>query len=206
MPSGSSAAAGRGRPRSLRARRAVLSAVRELVEKGGYHAATIEAVAARSGVAKTTIYRWWPNRPALAVDLLIELVSEAVPPPAAANLLEALSTELRQVAGAMDALPGRLAISLLGEAQYDPEVHRAMARGIFGPRRKARAKVIRQAQDSGVLRSDVPPLLAVDLLYGPLFYRAFILHERVSGAFVQQMLRHVLAGLLSQPRTGKPAA
>ncbi|MGH3054443.1 MAG: TetR/AcrR family transcriptional regulator, partial [Gaiellaceae bacterium] len=52
----------RGRPRSQRARRAVLEAARTLVEKGGYPATTIEAIAAESKVAKTTIYRWWPNR------------------------------------------------------------------------------------------------------------------------------------------------
>src|SRR5262245_17443223 len=78
----STAAPARGRPRSQRARRAVLDAARELVGKGGYDAATIEAIAARSGVAKTTIYRSWPNRAALVVDLLMEMARATVPPPA----------------------------------------------------------------------------------------------------------------------------
>src|SRR5512132_594495 len=63
----------RGGPRSLRAKRAILDAVHELVEKGVYDAATMEATAERAGVAKTTIYRWWPNRPALVVDVLFEM-------------------------------------------------------------------------------------------------------------------------------------
>lgn len=73
------AVAARGRPRSARARRAVLAATRALVEKGGYAAATIEAIAARCGVPKTTIYRAWPTRPALVVDLLMEMAGQARP-------------------------------------------------------------------------------------------------------------------------------
>lgn len=190
----------RGRPRSLRAKRAILDAVHELVEKGGYHAATMEATAERAGVAKTTIYRWWPNRPALVVDVLFEMGATTAPPPAGGDPIRALRTELRLVGEAVDALPGRLLTSLLGEAQRDPEVHEALVERLFNPRRKATAKVIRRAQLSGVLRRDVPPLVAVDLLYGPLFHRVLVLHQTVSGTFVKQVFQNVLAGLL--PRRG----
>lgn len=188
-----------GRPRDLRARRAVLDAARQLIEKGGYPAATIDAIAARSGVAKTTIYRWWPNRPALALDLLVEMATAVAPPPAGTDPLRALHTELRLVAQALDALPGQLLISLLGEAQDDPDIHDALMRQLFAPRRSATAHVIRRAQTEGVLRRDVPPLLAVDLLYGPLFYRKVIRHEAVAGAYVRQMFQHVLGELLAPP-------
>src|SRR5258706_10070279 len=103
----------RGRPRSLPARRAVLDAACALVEKGGYSTATIEAIAARSGVAKTTIYRWWPNRAALVVDLLLELADAAAPPPAGGGPMRELRCRLRRVAEASEALPRQLLISLL---------------------------------------------------------------------------------------------
>ena len=77
MPDTSPSPASPGRPRSLRAQRDILDATSERIEKGGYPAATIEAIAARSGVAKTTIYRWWPNRAALVVDLLVQVAAEA---------------------------------------------------------------------------------------------------------------------------------
>src|SRR5215831_17709292 len=105
----------RGRPRSESARRAVLDAARTLFARGGYPAATIEAISARSGVAKTTIYRWWANRAALLVDLLLES-STKVAAPAGRDPLRALRAELQRFARAADALPGRLLQSLLGEA------------------------------------------------------------------------------------------
>src|SRR6185295_7437982 len=102
-----------GRPRSQQARKAVLAAAHALVERGGYSAATIEAIAARSGVAKTTIYRWWPSRPALVVDLLMDLAMKAVPIPSGPEPLKALRTEMRGIASVSDELIGRLMTSLL---------------------------------------------------------------------------------------------
>jgi AcrR family transcriptional regulator len=188
--------AARGRPRSLAARRAVLEAARALVEKGGYAAATIEAISERSGVAKTTIYRSWPNRPALVVDLLMEMAGTAVPPPAVCpDPLKALRTEMHGIGQASDHITGRLLTSLLGEAQHDPEIRAALLDGLFRPRTDATSKVIRSAQRSGLLRKDVPARLAVDLLVGPIFYRMFVRHEPPSEAFVAHVFRVVMTGL-----------
>src|SRR5258705_3539444 len=193
----------RGRPRSLDAKRAILDAARDLVEKGGYSAATIEAVAARSGVAKTTIYRWWPNRNALLVDLLVELATVAAPPPSGQDPVQALRTELLLVGQASDMLPGRLLSSLLGEAECDPEAQAALKREIFTPRRKATAAVVREAQLAGAIRSDIAPKLAVDLLFGPLFYRRYVRHEPVPPAFVKEIFKQVLFGLRPRSSSGK---
>ena len=185
----------RGRPRSQRARKSVLAATRSLVEEGGYASATIEAIAARSGVAKTTIYRWWPNRPALVVDLLMEMAGTAVPPPAGPDPLKAVRTEMRGIAAASDHLIGRLLTALLGEAQHDPEIRAALLDGLFHPRSAATGKMIRQAQESGLVRKDVPVPVAVDLLVGPLFYRMFVRHQPLGDAFVTQVFRNVMTGL-----------
>jgi AcrR family transcriptional regulator len=193
----------RGRPRSLRAKHAVLDAVRDLMGNGGYPAATIEAIAARSGVAKTTIYRWWPNRPSLVVDLLVQIANQVAPPPAGGDPVRAVCREMRAVAEAVDGFAGHLLISLLGEAQSDPDIHNALMRGVFHPRRHATAKVVRRGQASGVFRRDIPPLLAVDLLFGPLFYRRIVLHQPVSGAFAKHVVRHVLDELLVSPARRK---
>jgi AcrR family transcriptional regulator len=187
-----------GRPRSQRARRAVLDAARALFEERGYAAATVEAIAARSGVAKTTIYRSWPNRASLLVDVLVEEAAIVAPPPDGRDPLRALRTEVRRGAVAANGLTGRLLTSLLGEAQQDLEVRAALLEGLFYPRREASAIVIRRAQASGAVRSDVPPSIATDLLFGPLFFRMFVQHEPVTEAFVKQVFQYVLEGL--QPR------
>lgn len=184
-----------GRPRSQRAHRAVLSAARELIERGGYPAATIEAIAERSGVAKTTIYRWWPNRASLVVDLLIEISWEAVPLPSGPDPIRALLDEFRGIASVSDSLPGRLLVSLLGEAQVDPEVRAALLRGIFHPRTDATAGVIRRAQEAGLIRDDISPQMAVDLFVGPIFYRMIVRHAPPTESFAVETFQSLIEGL-----------
>jgi AcrR family transcriptional regulator len=203
-PAASLARAKGGRPRSQHVHAAVLEAARSLVKEGGYPAATIEAIAARSGIAKTTIYRRWPNRTALFVDLLVQLADAALPLPAGPDPLEALFIELRQGAAAAVGLPGELLTSLLWEAQHDPETRAELLGRVLLPRREARAEVIRRAQAAGRIRKDVPPKLAVELLWGPMFYRMWVRHEPVTPAFVKQVFDNVFAGLSSDRAAAKP--
>jgi AcrR family transcriptional regulator len=188
-----------GRPRSAEAQRAVLAAARELFEEGGYSAATIEAVSARSGVAKTTIYRRWPNRASLLVEVLAEVHAAAVPLPAGGEPVRALVSELRDAAGALNGLTGRLLSTLLGEAQHDPEVGAELLDGLFRPRRAATARVIRRAQEKGTIRSDIPPDIAADLFFGPLFYRMLVRHDPVTKAFMMNVFHYVMEGLQEKP-------
>lgn len=188
-----------GRPRSSQAQRAVLDTARQLLESGGYATATIEAISARSGVAKTTIYRSWPNRAALLVDLLVEIAAEAAPPPTEQPSLDSLRTELFQAVDAVNGLTGELLNSLLGEAQTDPQVRRALLDGLFRPRSEASMNAIRHAQAAGELRADVPPEIAVDLFFGPLFYRLFVQHAPVNEQFMSELLRFTLEGLRVTP-------
>jgi AcrR family transcriptional regulator len=183
----------------------VLEAARALVEEGGYPSATIEAIAARSGVAKTTIYRRWPHPTSLFVDLLVQLADAALPPPAGRDPLQALQAELRQGAAAAVALPGQLLVSLLWEAQHDPDVRAALLQRVLLPRREDRVRAIRRAQASGALRRDLPPKVAVDLLWGPLFYRMWVRHEPITPGFVTQVFEHALTGLRSGPRAARSA-
>ena len=192
------AAARRGRPRSQAAHDAVLAAALALVAEGGYAAATIDEISARSGVAKTTIYRRWPHRAALLVELLVRMAAEVAPPPAGQDPLEALRTELHQVAHAVAAPPGQLLAALVAAAQQDAEVRDALLKGLFIPRRKATARMILEAQRAGTVRSDVSPLVAVDLLFGPVFYRGLMRQEPVPAAFVRQLFEHALAGIATR--------
>jgi len=176
-----------------------LDAALRIFEAGGYDAATIEAIAARAGVAKTTIYRWWPSRAALLVELLLELAARAAPEPAGPVPLKAIRTELRRVTKAAETLSGRVLLSLLSRSQADPLVRDALLHGLFNPRRKVTAQIIRRAQQEGTIRKDIPPLMAVDIVYGPLFYRRFVRQEAVSGGFADQILRHVMLGLAPRP-------
>lgn len=185
----------RGRPRSERARRAILDAAFALIDEGGYSAATIEAIASRAGVAKTTIYRWWPNRATLLIDVLVTEANKVAPPPEKGDGLQALKAELKGASVAINGLTGRLLSSLLGEAQTDPEVRAALLNRLFYPRTGITAGAIKRAQLAGDVRTDIPSHLAVDLFFGPLFYRMFVQHEPINDAFVKQVFQYVLEGL-----------
>ena len=177
----------------------MLDAARTLFKEQGYAAATIEAIAARAGVAKTTIYRSWPSRAAVLVDVLVERATTLVPPPRGGDPIRAMAAELRGIAGAINGPLGRLLTSLLGDAQVEPQVRSALIERLFAPRSQASANNISRAQAGGALRRDVPPRVAIDLLVGPLFYRMFVQHEPVTDTFVKQVLRYVVEGLHPRP-------
>ena len=194
----------RGRRRSEHVGRAVLEATRALIDEGGYSAATIEAISARSGVAKTSIYRRWPNRATIVVDLLMRIATEAVPIPTGRDPKRAIRTEMKGVAEVEDQLPGQLLRALLGEAQRDPEVATALIDGVFHPRSEATSRAVRRAQSEGSLREDIPPLLAVDLLMGPIFYRMLVRHQPLNDTYVGQVFKYVIEGLATQEKPAKP--
>src|SRR5207302_11334330 len=107
--------------------------------------------ASRSCVAKTTIYRWWANRAALLVDVLVEIANATVPVPTGDDPMRAMRGELRGIAAAGEAPLGRLLTSLLGAAQEDPEIRSALVTQLFHPRTQAAARNISRAQAAGAL-------------------------------------------------------
>lgn len=183
----------------------MFAAARALVEERGYPAATIEAIVARSGVAKASIYRRWPNRSALFVDLMGQLTETELPALLGVKPLRELHAELRTAARNADRLPGQLLVALLGEAQHDPEVRKALLERVLLPRREVRVRAIRRAQASGVLRRDQSPYVTVDLLWGPVFYRMWVRHEPVTKGFVTQVFESVMAGSSRSPGAAKTA-
>ena len=202
-PKPGKASAAPGRRRSEHVGRAVIEATRALIAEGGYSAATIEAISARSGVAKTSIYRRWPNRATIVVELLMRTATEAVPIPTGRNPKRALRTEMEGVAGVSDQLPGQLLRALLGVAQSDPEVAAALVEGVFLPRSEASSRAVRRAQVEGSLREDIPPLLAVDILFGPIFYRLLVRHQPLNDAYVGQVFKYVIEGLKAQTKPAR---
>ena len=88
----------RGRPRSEKARKAILRAARELLREGGPAAVTMEGVAARAGVGKPTVYRWWPDRHAVAMAALMEGDTEDTPSRAPRSALQAIRRQLETIA------------------------------------------------------------------------------------------------------------
>ena len=186
----------RGRPRSEQAHRAILAAALAVLRDEGYAALTIDAIAKRAGVARTTIYRWWPSAGSIAVDVLVELGASVAPPPASGgDPLRAIRLEMRRIAAVAAELPGRLLTAILGEAQNDPAIRVALLERLIYPRREATMRVVREAQAQGLIRDDVSPPVVTDLFFGPIFYRMLMGHDVSTERFATQTFERVLAGL-----------
>lgn len=171
-------------PRIERTRRVVLDAAAELVGECGFGRASIEAISERSGVARSTIYRHWPERS----ELLVEAVGKRVGPTAAVDSGD-LRTDLLQIFGHLGNLlssePTKsVAASFIAEAIRDPELAALHAK--FTERRRAiSTTLIEKAISRGDLPKATDPAAMADDLAAPVFFRALILHQPIDKTWIE---------------------
>ena len=184
-----------GRPRSTEVDQAVMSAALDLVSASGFRAVTIEAIAAKTGVAKSSIYRRWPNRAAVLMDAFMARVgSEALFDPDE-PFLEGVRRQMRAMAKAFRGEDGELVKALLAESQFDPELAKAF-RERWTVRRRAMALAhFRSAAERGSIRRDADLETVVDMLYAPFYYRLQMGTGPLSNAYVDGLFDQVMQGL-----------
>lgn len=190
----------RGRPRNPQTRTAILRAARELMEQGGPAAVTMEAVAARAGVGKPTVYRWWPDRHAVSMAALMEAQPGARPVRKTRSVVQALQQQLTEVVETFATRTGRNVAAMIAAADSSTEISKAFRNHFVLARREEGRRLLLEAIAGGELRRDVDVEVALDLLYGPLFFRLMIGHAALDAAFVKQLLKDWLRGI------GAPAA
>ena len=184
-----------GRPRSERAHRAILQAANDLLESEGFAALTVEAIAERAGVSKATIYRWWPNRAAVVMDGFLSIVSSEVPFPHTGHAREDIRIHMRRLAEAFSGKIGRTVAALIAEGQSDPELAEALRSRWLSVRRKEAREILELGIERGELREDIDQEVAVDVLYGPIYYRMLVGHAQLDDDFADALADHVFAGL-----------
>ena len=184
-----------GRPRSERAHRAILQAANELLENEGFAAVTVEAIAERAGVSKATIYRWWPNRAAVVMDGFLSIVSSEVPFPHTGHAREDIRVHMRRLAEAFSGNLGRTVAALIAEGQADPELAEALRSRWLSVRRTEAREILELGIERSELREDLDPEVAVDVLYGPIYYRMLVGHAPLDEDFANTLADHVFAGL-----------
>jgi AcrR family transcriptional regulator len=187
----------RGRPRSERARMAILEAASELLLARGLSAVSMDAVAERAGVSKATIYRWWPTKETLALDALYTEWAAARPHPRDTGSLRGdLLSLLRPWARLAGSRPyGRVVAALLTEAQTDPVFAAEYRERFVEPRRQQAREIFRRAIERGEIPADTKVEVALDLLYGPLYHRLLHGHAPLNDRFVREVIDMVLDGV-----------
>jgi AcrR family transcriptional regulator len=184
-----------GRPRSERARLAVLEAAADLLDEGGLAAATIASIAARAGVSKVTIYKWWPTRGAVAIDAYFHRYRQTGTFADTGDIRTDLTGQIRVLIRAFRGRAGRIMAELVGQAQTDEVLAEALRTRWIEPRRAATAEVLRRAVDRGELRHGLDIAIVMDQLYGPVYYRLTMGHESLTPALADALVTSLLDGI-----------
>ena len=160
--------------RNKRSRQAILAAATELLGEVGYTKLTVEAIAARAGVGKQTIYRWWPDKGAVVLDAYLSLVQadEGITFPESDNLEADLRFVLRSTVDSFaDPAFERRYRALLTAIQDNRTLAMALLEKLLQPWLEATKERLRAAQRAGQIRDNIDLDVAVELFYGPVYYR-----------------------------------
>ena len=196
-------AAQRGRPRSQEADQAILTATVELLADRGLSAMSIEEVAARAGVGKTTIYRRWPSKSLLALDAFVASFREAQPPNDTGTLRGDLLAALHAWVRAVTQTPmGRMLTSLIAEAQHDPELRGAWRERVLEPLRVQHRIMLDRAIERGEIPASVDRDVVLDLFFGAAEHRLLLGHLPMTDDFIAAVVDVILAGI--QPAGSEP--
>ena len=181
-----------GRPRDPQVDRDILTATRELLGQEGFDRLSIEAVAARAGVGKTTVYRRWPSKIPLVVDALM-----AMKPPTPTAIPDDVSTRealVRAMGGFTKPHEGsaaRVLAGLVDAMSRNEELATAVRAVLVTERQRGLMEVIERGKRRGEIRPDVDARVMIDLLGGPM-----VLRRLITGDPVNQRLAHAIVDLV----------
>lgn len=194
-------AARRADPRVERSRQVILRAALDELGAAGYGAFSIESVAARAGVGKSTIYRHWPDRVALIADAFEAAHEHAVPPIEGLTARQGLERLLRHVAEIVtDPAFSAPIPALIEGAERDPRL-REFRHRYSALRRQSLTNLIRQGAADGEFRARADPEIAAQALLGPIFYQRLLTSEPFDPSRVSELIDTVL-GSAPSPRQG----
>ncbi|WP_329118999.1 TetR/AcrR family transcriptional regulator [Streptomyces sp. NBC_01465] len=179
--------------RSEQARQAVLEAADDLLVEKGFTGVTIEGIAARAGVAKQTVYRWWKTKTDVLLDAFLQDAAEALTPPDHGDLAQDLRAHLHQLALFLtrsDA--GAVFKALIGHAQHDPAFAAALRSGYLDEQRRRDLAPLERAVERGELAAGLDMAAEIDQLVGPVYHRVLVTAEPVDRAFTDRLVEAFL--------------
>ncbi|WP_159664779.1 TetR/AcrR family transcriptional regulator [Streptomyces mexicanus] len=190
--------------RSERSRRAIYDAALALVAEVGYPRTTIEGIAARAGVGKQTIYRWWPSKAEVLLEAFLDLGEQAarqaghqpheIPDTGdvAADLKAVLRATVDELLDPRFDAPSR---ALAAEGLVDERLGREFVARLLEPQLQLYVRRLRAAQRAGQVRPDVDPRIALELFVSPLAQRWLQHTGPISHAYTDTLVDYALYGL-----------
>lgn len=191
-------AADGGGTRAGKTERAILDATRELLAEGGVQRLTVEGVAARSGVAKTTIYRRWRSKDELALAVLLNMVEQIVELP---DLGDTRAELIAFVNGAVEilgsTLMGRVMQGLVSDLATDPALGQAFRERVVSYRVSEMRRLVERGIERGDLRPDTDVDLLHEALFGPVYYRLLLSGGTLDSGLAARLVDAVLPAFAS---------
>ncbi|MGY4399047.1 AcrR family transcriptional regulator [Sphingomonas sp. UYAg733] len=184
-----------GRPRSEKARKAILEAAYRLLMDDGFGRLTIEAVAARAGVGKPTIYRYWNNAQELAMAAFIARPDAEPASAPGVSARASLIAHLRSVVVAFATSRGRQITLTMASADSESELAKAFRSQIILKSRETGRAILDAAQAAGIVDVADGIETILDMIYGPVFYRLLIGHQPLSESFASGVVDTVFDGI-----------
>ncbi|MEU6475516.1 TetR/AcrR family transcriptional regulator [Streptomyces sp. NPDC047017] len=190
--------------RSERSRRAIYDAALALVAETGYPRTTIEAIAARAGVGKQTIYRWWPSKADVLLEAFLDLAEQAardagqvpyeIPDTGdlAADLKAVLRLTVDQMSDPRFTAPAR---ALAAEGLVNEQLGRQLVAELLEPQLQLYVHRLRAAQDAGAVRPDADPRIALELFVSPIAQRWLQYTGPLTYEYTDTLVDYALHGL-----------
>jgi len=184
-----------GRPRSEQARVAILRSTLHILIEHGFSGLAIEDVSARAGVGKATVYRWWPTKGELIADAFASSTTRKLRFPDTGSVNTDMSRQMRQLVKILCSRRGRIVSAILAAGQSDKSVIAAFRERFLKPRRREAYETLQRGIRRGELRKHVDLDLLLDSLYGPIYMRFLIQHDRLTADFVDHLCALVLGAV-----------
>ena len=173
---------------------AILRSTLKLLSENGFSDLTIEEIADRAGVGKATVYRWWPDKGALIADAFASSTTRRLRFPDTGSVYTDMSRQMRQLIKVFRGRRGRIVAAILAAGQNDRDLIAAFRDRFLWPRRHEAYATLDRGIRRGELRKDIDRDLLLDSLYGPIYMRFLIQHDRLSPDFVDRLCTLVLNG------------
>ncbi|MBI1326070.1 MAG: TetR family transcriptional regulator [Alphaproteobacteria bacterium] len=202
----------RGRPRSDKSKDSILKATNALLQNKAVRDLSIEAIAKKAGVGKTTIYRWWPNKVAVVLDALNTQIEQPNKKAVAqaTDIFDAFSFHLDRLFHVFQGKTGRIVSEAMAEAQSSPEAVKIFYDCFLLDFEKELYELIEQGKAQKSIAVNIDADTIVDMVYGAIIYRFMSGAQTLDMAFVEKLKAHSLVLLgsntLSAPvelKTGK---
>jgi AcrR family transcriptional regulator len=177
----------------------VLAAAGRILRDEGYSQLTMERVAEESGVAKTTLYRHWPSKAAVCMDLYLDISSRELNVPDTGEIAE----DLRQITKTVVHLQTRTVagpafLGIIAEALTKPDGREAFLTDFAERRRQVTREVLARAKDRGQIRADTDIDLFIDALGGAVTFRLLQGHAPLTASFADSLIRLLLRGCVTK--------